>query len=319
MEITVDKHTWNFDKLLHNKLQHIVKKIKKDNDHVICIDGKPGAGKTTLGVQIAKIIDPTFCSERICFEPDEFMEKAIGAKKYQVVLLDEAYRSWASTKSLTDLTFRLNSMMMEIRQKNLVFIIILPFFFNLNKTIALGRVDTFIHVYTRPDGRRGNFMYFDDNKKKRLYIFGLKTFDYHSTRPLFPPGTFNGYFPIDDQDKYLINKREMLEKMKRGEDKKESRTLVKVRKQRDALLFYLRDNFGQGNTQISNYLRDFHGLKLSTNRISEVYWEKADNRATPVGVDYLTSLEVGKTAKHVSNKEGNAENPEEVGSNQQKE
>lgn len=172
--------------------------IKKDADDVYLVDGGEGAGKSVFAMQFAKAIDSSFNIERICFTPDEFIKAIQDAQKGQAIIYDEAYSGLASRQSLSEINKLIVSMMMEMRQKNLVVIIVLPTFFMLDKYVAIFRSRGLFHIY-QSRGRRGYFLYYNNKNKKKLYLLGRKLMDYRLPRVDFR-GKFYGKYVVDEEE-----------------------------------------------------------------------------------------------------------------------
>jgi len=204
----------NLDKKVKDRLKH------KDEDYVIVVDGQERAGKSTFAMQIGKYVDPTLNVNRICFTPDEFKEAIGNAKKGQCVIFDEAYRGLSSRGALSAVNKLLVSMMMEMGQKNLFVIIVLPTFYLLDKYVAIWRARGLFHVfesrrikgYWRYYNKRKKKMLFNNPKFKSLYTYSAK---FSSFR-----GRFYGKYPIDEK-KYRAKKLRSLKNdlKKKKEDK----------------------------------------------------------------------------------------------------
>jgi len=186
-----------FDGKLIKGLKKVKKRItKKDHDYVIAIDGEEGSGKSTLANQIAKFIDPSFDLSRVCMTPLEFSQAIMKAKKGQAIVYDEAFTGLSSRGALSEINKLLVSLMMEMRQKNLFVIIVLPTFFLLDKYVALWRAKCLIHVYMK-SSKRGYFTFFNRKKKKILYLRGKKDYSYSVIKTKFR-GRFTAKSVIDD-------------------------------------------------------------------------------------------------------------------------
>src|SRR3990170_4539890 len=137
------------DRLERNLKEKIIPALekKKDKDKVIAIDGAEGSGKSTLAFQIGKRVDPTLDLSRVVFSADDFREAVFKAKRGQCIIYDEAFTGLSSRSSLSGINRALVSLMMQMRQKNLFVIIVLPTFFLLDKYVALFRTTVLIHVY----------------------------------------------------------------------------------------------------------------------------------------------------------------------------
>lgn len=204
---------------------------KKDEDYVFIIDGDERSGKSTLGMQLGKYIDPSLDLDRVCFTPDEFRKAIINAKQYQVVIFDEAYRGLAAKGALTEVNRLLVSLMMEMGQKNLCVIIILPTFYLLEKYVAIWRARGLFHVFRSNKGQKGYFVFFNKKKKKQLYLRGKKDYSYKYVKSYFK-GRFYGKYVIDEM-KYREKKADSL-KTGYKTTKKE-----KYMEQRDILIYIL--------------------------------------------------------------------------------
>lgn len=174
------------------------KVIKKDSDDVYLVDGGEGTGKSVFSMQLAKAIDSSFNISRICFNPAEFIKAIQEANKGQAIIYDEAYTGLASRQSLSEINKLIVSMMMEMRQKNLVVIVVLPTFFMLDRYVSIFRSRGLFHIYTSK-GRRGYFVYFNQKNKKKLYILGKKLMSYAKPHVDFK-GRFYGKYTVDEME-----------------------------------------------------------------------------------------------------------------------
>lgn len=227
----------------------------KNKDCVIVIDGKEGSGKSTLGLQWCKYIDPSFNLNRVVFSPDEFREAIFKAKKCQAVMFDEAFTGFSSRSALSGVNRTLTSLMMQIRQKNLFVVIVLPTFFLLDKYISLFRARVLVHVYEN-SGRRGFFRVYSSNKKMllimdkkaRTYSYGVRT---------RKKGRFYGVFALGDEDdekKYIDRKLKALEITEKTPI---SSSGIKYREQRDVILYILRKELKLSYRQMETMLNGF--------------------------------------------------------------
>jgi hypothetical protein len=101
-----------------------------------------------------------------------------------------------------------------VGQKNMIFIICLPCFFDLNKTIAVRRSIFLCHVTPGEEYKRGIFVYYGEKEKKELYINGKKNYDsYAFPYPTFPPGEYMDFEPPFYQEYKEIVKKESLKEV----------------------------------------------------------------------------------------------------------
>ena len=264
LKIKVEKKEKNLyvDNRLYNDIETKLKpKIKrKDFDWVWIVDGSEGSGKSVLAQQLAKIVDPTFDIDRMCMTPNEFTKAILGAKKGQCVVFDEAFTGLSSRASLTEMNKLLVSLMMEMRQKNLAVIIVMPTFFLLDRYVALFRARGLFHVYLKA-GKRGRWIYFNNRKKKLLYILGKKLFDYSK-----PKSQFRGRF----SDQYTIN--EQAYRTKKGKslmDKSRSTRAETYKTQRDTLFWIIYKKLKLNQLQIAKLCKE-NGFKIERNTISDI-------------------------------------------------
>jgi energy-coupling factor transporter ATP-binding protein EcfA2 len=189
-------------------LNEVKKNIeKKDRDFVILVDGYEGSGKSTFAQQIGRYLD-------------EFKQSIINAKKGDCIIYDEAVMGLSSADSITRIGRLLKSMMMQMRQKNLFVIIIIPAFFELNKYAVLGRAKGLFHIYEK-SGKRGFFVGYNKEDMKKIYLMGRKSYSY-CWRSYFN-GKFYGKFAIDEAA-YRKKKEDALFGMdEEKEDEKSSR------------------------------------------------------------------------------------------------
>lgn len=246
---------------------------KKDKDWVITIDGLEGSGKSTLALQLAKYVDNSFNINRVVFDADEFREAIFKAKKGQCIIYDEAVTGFSSASALSPVNRVLKSLMMQMRQKNLFIIIVIPTFFLLDKYVALFRSRSLIHVYENK-GRRGYFRVYNRKKKKALYLMGKQTLSYSGTNwkmDVFTKfkGRFYGAFALGDEiveAKYIKKKLKALENTEKNPM---SSAQVRYREQRDLILYLLRKHSNLTYEKLSNLLGDYD-LEMSYVQISRI-------------------------------------------------
>ncbi len=242
---------------LENKIKGSLK--RKDRDYVLVIDGTEGGGKSTLAFQIGKFVDPTLNLARICFNGEQFKKAILGAKKNQCVIFDEAITGLGSRDSLSKINRMLVSLMMQMRQKNLFVIVILPTFYLLDSYVAIFRASSLIHVFESKTNR-GYFKVYNKSKKKWLYLKNKKTYNYSNVYTKFR-GRFYGKFVLGDanvEKAYRKAKENALSTYSR--DGKEEN--VKYLDQRNVLIKIIYDKYLQSSYKIADLLESYGvGLK----------------------------------------------------------
>lgn len=247
----------------------------KDKDCFLAIDGREGSGKSTFAMQIGKLVDPTLNLSRVVFSPDDFREAVYKAKKGQCIIYDEAFTGFSSRSSLGTINRVLVSLSMQMRQKNLFVIIVLPTIFLLDKYIALFRAKALIHVYENK-GRRGYFKLYNYKSKKMLILLGQKTFSYSSkfARTNFK-GRFYGKFALGDE-KVEKQYREKKEKaLKESEKTAMTAGQVKFREQRDLLVYLLRKHTKFTFREMQNLFLDYE-FDINHSQISRICMKFGD-------------------------------------------
>lgn len=242
---------------LTNNVQASVK--KKDFDQVLLIDGPEGSGKSVFGFQCARVLDPHFTIDNICFTPQDFIKAVVKAKKFSCIVFDEAFTGLSSRSSLTEMNQLLVSLMMEMRQKNLFIILIMPTFYMLDKYAVLHRAKGLFHIRLYK-GKRGYWEFYNRAKMKELYLKGRKMYDYSIVkRHRF--GRFREQYTIDE-DSYREKKKEALNSKNR-KTKAES-----FKSQRDLLVWIMYKELNISQSQISRLARK-HGWKVSQASLSQ--------------------------------------------------
>lgn len=208
--------TFGMDGYLKSNLDRAKVLVKKDWDMLFLYDGYEGSGKSVKAMQDCFYFDPTFNLDRICFTPREFTKAIKNAQPYQAVLYDEAYTGLSSRAAMSMINRVLVKMLAEIRQKNLFVAIVMPTFFDLDKYVAIWRSRVLIHVYTNANKERGFFLFFNQEKKKQLYVLGKKFYSYSKPKANFF-GKFSNHYVVDEAE-YRKRKRESLLKQQSNEE-----------------------------------------------------------------------------------------------------
>jgi len=257
------------DNGLHEQLtKKVVPSVqKKDFDWFVVIDGEEGGGKSVFGFQIAKILDPNFTHTQVAFNANEFISLVIKSKRHQCIIFDEAFTGLSSRTSLSEINNMLVSLMMEMRQKNLFIILIMPSFFMLDKYCVLHRAKGLFHVYMK-NGRRGFWHFYNRNRMKLLYLNGKKFYDYSKPKPII-----FGRF----QDQYMVNKESYLDIKKASLHKKRRATRAEVYKlQRDTLFWIMNHEYKKTQQEISTQCRKWD-YRVDRTSISLILKDKMKN------------------------------------------
>lgn len=259
-------HEFYFDKRLYTSLVKKVRKSvqKKDKDRVIIVDGAEGGGKSTFTFQMAKILCPSFNLKDICFTSEEFIRAISRAKPYDCIVYDEAFTGLSSRGALSEVNRMLVSLMMEMRQKNLFVIIVLPTFFLLDKYVAMWRARDLFHIYER-NGERGFWVYYNRNKKKLLYLKGKKEYIYSGVKSNFRGRFIKGY--IVDEKKYRDKKGVAL----KSRDRRTKSD--KFKGQRDNLIRLLHKELDLTLKELSDKVKEYK-ISLKSTQLSDIIRDK---------------------------------------------
>ena len=230
---------------------------------VTIIDGRTGSGKSTLAAQLGY-----YCAKgnmtlkHEAFTGHQFVKGLNELQKGQSLILDEAFELLNKRKTQSLQNMINISMLQQARMKQGFIFIVIPSCYDLDKNIILNLADLFIHCYRKPFGRRGQFVCFDRQRLKNLWLYCRQSYSYSpkvATPNFF--GRFVKFFPFDFEE-YEQRKMKALEQMKDNKTLFEDKVMV----QRNDAIFrlkkegksiqYLCDLFGLKERMIFNILRE---------------------------------------------------------------
>lgn len=255
------------DKRLAKALDRIRETVlKKDDDYVLMIDGEERSGKSVLAMQVAKKIDPEFTINQMCMNPEEFTKQINEISYRRAIVFDESYRGLGKRGVLSQVHNLLVSKMMEMGQKNLFVIIVIPTFFMLDRYVALFRAGALMHVYKDRSGKRGRWISWkkQGGQLKALYDIGYKNYSYGFPKSR-AKGRFSEQYVIDEQS-YRNKKRKALRLSVLEQKKQKSKAEVRFTQQRNALAFILRHKFKLKYPEISKLCKEI-GLSFTSDAI----------------------------------------------------
>lgn len=200
------------DGILKNNLDLGMKQLRKDWDQVWFIDGKEGSGKSVLGVTCAYYVSSperrSSLIDRIVVKIEDAPQVIKDAQPFDSVVLDESYGAMASSGHMVKLNRMLQRLFTEIRAKNLFIFIVSPTFMDINRYFAIWRSKCLLHVYS-DKGLRGYCSFFNEERKKRLFILGRKQFyNYNVVKPNFRFRFTNSSRNVIDWEEYKRIKKE---------------------------------------------------------------------------------------------------------------
>lgn len=255
------------DGYLHSNLSILKKNITDDGDNVIVVAGQEGAGKSVFAMTIGWFLNPGMVLEDVCFNPEDFKRRVLGASKGQTIIYDEAITGMRTARWASEVYGALINLVAQIRQKNLNIILVIPSFFELGKYFAIHR-SVALFLISKKDGMRGFYRAYGMDKKQKLYVKGRRDYDYKVVYSDFH-GKFPKFYPVDEQ-KYRKKKLdEMNMEQNKKEDVADTKTLIKVREQRNALLYLLKKGDKKWtNTQLSKDLMTLSKYALDSTAIT---------------------------------------------------
>jgi len=188
-----------------------LKQLHKNFDQVWFVDGGEGDGKTNLAITLAYYVNPEHSRhtllDRVCVDVEEAEQVLLDAKPFDAVVIDEGFWGMSASGTSAKLNRLLQRRFTEIRAKNLFVFIVMPTFMDAMRYFAIWRSRCLLHVYTKGDVR-GFCAFFNDKKKKRLYIKGKKEFyNYGCVSPNFVFRFTKCASRLIDEDAYDAKKR----------------------------------------------------------------------------------------------------------------
>ena len=212
--------TINLHHRLREKLDNIKKIVKRKWDAVFVIDGNERGGKSTLGMTAAWYLsNAKLTIDNFAAGMQDASEKIEKLPDGSILFVDEGSLVFNSKDSMTREAKKLQKILDVVGQKNMIFIIVLPCFFDLNKNVATRRSKFLLHVYTASDMQRGRFTYFGPNKKRHLYALGKKNFGSYTKPKADWLGNFD-MFELPFNDEYIMLKKKSLAEALAGDDGK---------------------------------------------------------------------------------------------------
>jgi len=204
-----------FSSYAWKRVYNISKELNEmDADHFIVVAGGEGTGKSTLSIQLASVIDPSFCVERICFSMLDFIKGVRKATQGQAFILDEGNLFLFSRDAQSLDNKAMVKLFALMRQRNLCVIINVPNFWTLETYVRDFRVNTLFYL-PKNKKSRGRFTMFkgtgikivSKEGAKQKSFAGIKVADKYKAF-----GSFNKSYPsIVSREDYLAHKGENFE------------------------------------------------------------------------------------------------------------
>lgn len=262
---TCDKDTKGnpirINRLLRDRLDIILNLQKDKWDAMFIIDGRERSGKSSLASVCGwYLTNGELTADNFASGLKDAAEKIEKLPDKSVLIFDEASTMFGSKDSTGKAQKQLVKILDVVGQKNMIFILCLPCFFDLNKTIAVRRSLFLLHIQPKEmtdSWKREPFYYFDEEKKAQLYRLGKKNYDsYAKPNPSFD-GKYYEFIPTFwDEYENTIKKESLKEVINAAKGK----TPAQV--QRENRLMYcigllavkLKEDYDIPNHKIAEYL-----------------------------------------------------------------
>lgn len=242
--------------------------------------------------------------DNVVFKPEDLVTQAQTLYdkygKHQVLIYDEG-REGLDSKVMNNI----NEIMEDFFQKcgfmGHVILIVLPNFFKLHEDYAVARSLYLVDCFTDKQKNRGYFNFYDEKQKEWLYFLGKKrigiTQKYMSANETFW-GRFTQWFPFDKEEYDQLKKQSM-------KRKSASRMYSYMKKQRNALIYYIKKNIKVTDRELAKKIKEYSQIDITPMQISNIY----DEVNQKVGSELEEVIEIAqKSPKNTENQVINAPN-----------
>lgn len=167
------------DNKIKRRVDHDLKAVSNEWDLVYGIAGMEGSGKSkgialTVATYICFRLCKPFSLNNIVFTPEQFYKFVDDAKPFDVLFWDEFILGGSSDDTLGNIQRALKKKFTIIRSKQLIIILVIPYFHMMSKYWAISRTRALIDCIS-PDGiERGEANFYGYAKKRYAYIHGKK-------------------------------------------------------------------------------------------------------------------------------------------------
>jgi hypothetical protein len=212
------------DGYLRNILDGVKLRVSRNWDCVFLVVGEEGSGKSTLAFTCGQYLtNMGLTIDNIAEGSMDAMEKLQRLPDGSTIIVDEGELLFSSRETMSKEQRQLTQIMKVIRQKNMIFILVSPVFFDLSKYICVDRSKFLLRTVTDVQMHRGYWQYWGPKTKKLLYILGKKTFGSYTMPKPFRYGRFTDY-RLPFHAEYLKLKERSLKEAFAGKKSEEKRT-----------------------------------------------------------------------------------------------
>lgn len=233
--IVTDKE-YHLENKLVEKLDLMVKRLKKVDDSVIIIDGDEGVGKTNLAIAInyyvAQKTGREYKIANIFFDLDELIKYASETEQ-KIIHWDEGALGGMSVQWWKENQIKFVQLLMVARKKRHFITICIPKFHKLQEYLVVDRSIALIHAYARDNIHKGRFLYFTKRKKEALFNLWKRS----HKKGYMRFKTFAGTFPIamksvfndEEEQQYEAKKDKAIMGLTMVKKDKKEEDLIKLR------------------------------------------------------------------------------------------
>lgn len=278
-----DKLKARWDSLKNGKLAEL------DEDRIYIVDGREGSGKSLFTLQQASYIDPTVLTDldskgfpnRVCFSPEEVLAQIrklrSDNKNTYCVIFDEAFRGLSSRSALSKVNKQIIQVLMEMREKNLVFFIVSPSFFLIDLYPAMIRSNALFHIAKKKGAKSRSFKVFSHKKKAKLYQHGIRKGWEYKVYTKFM-GRFFGNYPGGNDFEKVYREKKRIAGIQNDAGKKEE-VSNKFERQRDKIIAAKHKETGSLR-KTAEFFTETWGEAVSHETIRRIL-SKLENPGTP--------------------------------------
>jgi rubrerythrin len=170
-----------------------------DRDFVVLVGGYEGSGKSTLGILLAKAACKNFDIKKdVLYSFKDLIERLKTVPKYHALVLDEAVEFAFSRNAMKREQKKIIQVFMQVRQKNLCFIMLIPNIMDIDKYFREHRAARWFEVVSR-----GQFLAHEKIKD----IYKGKVFWQQKYRDTFEPLDSETWFEYIEVKKEAFSRR----------------------------------------------------------------------------------------------------------------
>ncbi len=111
--------------------------LKNNFDFFLTVDGPEGSGKSAFAMHMKAIYDNCYNLDHVLYDSQDLVETLKSAPRRSFVILDEAITSFLNRMALDRFQIRLIQALSIVRDRELIFVLILPNYFVLDPVLRV--------------------------------------------------------------------------------------------------------------------------------------------------------------------------------------